>query len=84
MSAAHDGRALALSLAIVWATAAPPVFAQAPVSDIGRELAALRAEDLVAGSGLRFEDQGKHALDGVAGDWRLFAVERRVSRIPNS
>jgi hypothetical protein len=27
---------------------------------------------------------GKHALDGVPGDWRLFAVERGVSRIPNS
>ena len=33
-------------------------------------------KDLVAGSGLRFEDHGKHALEGVPGDWRLFAVER--------
>ena len=31
-----------------------------------------------AGSGLRFEDHGKHSLSGVAGDWRLFAVERGV------
>ena len=34
--------------------------------------------DLVAGSGLRFADHGKHALDGVAGGWRLYAVERGV------
>ena len=35
-------------------------------------------KDLIAGSGLRFEDHGKHALAGVAGGWRLFAVERGV------
>ena len=35
-------------------------------------------KDLVAGSGLRFEDHGKHALDGVTGGWRLYAVERGV------
>jgi pimeloyl-ACP methyl ester carboxylesterase len=28
--------------------------------------------DLVAGSGLRFEDRGMHALKGVPGDWRLY------------
>jgi len=31
-------------------------------------------KDLVAGSGLRFEDRGTHALKGVPGEWRLFAV----------
>jgi class 3 adenylate cyclase len=31
--------------------------------------------DLVAGSGLRFADRGVHALKGVPGEWRLFAVE---------
>jgi len=30
---------------------------------------------LVAGSGLRFADRGTHALHGVPGEWRLFAVE---------
>ena len=30
--------------------------------------------DLVAGSGLRFEDRGMHALKGVPGEWHLFAV----------
>ncbi|HET7875285.1 MAG TPA: adenylate/guanylate cyclase domain-containing protein [Methylomirabilota bacterium] len=31
-------------------------------------------KDLVAGSGLRFEDRGSHTLKGVPGDWMLFAV----------
>jgi len=31
--------------------------------------------DLVAGSGIRFEDRGTHVLKGVPGEWRLFAVE---------
>jgi class 3 adenylate cyclase len=31
-------------------------------------------KDLVAGSGLSFEDRGEHALKGVEGTWRLFAV----------
>jgi len=29
-------------------------------------------KDLVAGSGLRFEDRGMHALKGVPGDWHLY------------
>ena len=32
------------------------------------------AKDLVAGSGLAFEDRGSHVLKGVPGEWRLFAV----------
>jgi class 3 adenylate cyclase/alpha-beta hydrolase superfamily lysophospholipase len=30
--------------------------------------------DLVAGSGLEFEDRGEHELKGVPGEWRVFAV----------
>nr|WP_090277008.1 adenylate/guanylate cyclase domain-containing protein [Mycolicibacterium komanii]CRL70845.1 family 3 adenylate cyclase [Mycolicibacterium komanii] len=30
--------------------------------------------DLVIGSGLEFDDRGAHALKGVPGEWRLFAV----------
>ena len=30
--------------------------------------------DLVAGSGIAFEDRGEHELKGVPGIWRLFAV----------
>ena len=32
-------------------------------------------KDLVAGSGIQFRDNGVHALKGVPGDWRLYAVE---------
>jgi class 3 adenylate cyclase len=31
-------------------------------------------KDLVAGSGLVFEDRGEHALKGVPGIWRLYPV----------
>ena len=31
-------------------------------------------KDLVAGSGLAFDDRGVHALKGVPGEWQLFAV----------
>jgi class 3 adenylate cyclase len=32
-------------------------------------------KDLVAGSGLEFEDRGSHALKGVPGEWRVYAVD---------
>ncbi len=31
-------------------------------------------KDLVAGSGIAFEDRGTHSLKGVTGEWRLFRV----------
>jgi class 3 adenylate cyclase len=31
-------------------------------------------KDLVVGSGIDFDDRGAHALKGVPGEWRLFAV----------
>ena len=31
-------------------------------------------KDLVAGSGIEFEDRGERELKGVPGTWRLFAV----------
>ena len=40
----------------------------------GEVLVSSTVKDLVAGSGLRFEDRGPHALKGVPGEWRLFAV----------
>ena len=42
----------------------------------GEVLVSSTVRDLVAGSGLRFHDRGIHALKGVPGEWRLFAVER--------
>jgi class 3 adenylate cyclase len=40
----------------------------------GEVLVSSTVKDLVAGSGLRFEDRGTHLLKGVPGEWRLFAV----------
>jgi len=31
-------------------------------------------KDLVAGSGMRFEDRGERALKGIPEPWHLFAV----------
>jgi len=31
-------------------------------------------KDLVAGSGIEFEERGEHALKGVPGEWRIFLV----------
>ncbi|RXG98876.1 adenylate/guanylate cyclase domain-containing protein [Bradyrhizobium vignae] len=53
---------------------------------IGARVAALAAgsevlvsstvKDLVAGSGLRFNDRGTRSLKGIPGEWRIYAVER--------
>ena len=52
--------------------------------DIGARIAAMAGpgevlvsgtvKDIVAGSGLRFDERGEHELAGVPGTWRLFAV----------
>jgi class 3 adenylate cyclase/pimeloyl-ACP methyl ester carboxylesterase len=38
-------------------------------------------KDLVVGSGIEFEDRGTHALKGVPGEWRLFAVSSATGTI---
>jgi len=38
----------------------------------GEVIVSSTVKDLVAGSGIRFEDRGVHALKGVPGDWHLF------------
>jgi class 3 adenylate cyclase len=40
----------------------------------GEVLVSSTVRDLVAGSGIAFEDRGEAALKGVPGEWRLFAV----------
>jgi class 3 adenylate cyclase len=40
----------------------------------GEILVSQTVKDLVAGSGLAFEDRGEHALKGVPDSWRLYAV----------
>jgi class 3 adenylate cyclase len=42
----------------------------------GEVLVSSTVKDLVAGSGLSFQDRGEHALKGIPGEWRLYAVDR--------
>jgi class 3 adenylate cyclase len=40
----------------------------------GEVVVSSTVKDLVAGSGIAFEDRGEHELKGVPGRWRLHAV----------
>jgi class 3 adenylate cyclase len=40
----------------------------------GEVLVSRTVTDLVAGSGIDFEDRGEHELKGVPGTWRVYAV----------
>jgi DNA-binding winged helix-turn-helix (wHTH) protein/pimeloyl-ACP methyl ester carboxylesterase len=42
----------------------------------GEVLVSHTVKDLVAGSGINFEERGAHAFEGLPGEWRLFRVER--------
>jgi class 3 adenylate cyclase len=46
----------------------------------GEVLVSGTVKDLVIGSGIQFQDRGVHALKGVPGEWRLFAVESEPSQ----
>lgn len=46
----------------------------AALAGAGEVLVSSTVKDLVAGSGIRFEDRGAHVLKGVPGEWRLYAV----------
>lgn len=48
----------------------------AALAGAGEIFASGTVKDLVTGSGIAFADRGAHALKGVPGEWRLFAVER--------
>jgi class 3 adenylate cyclase len=41
----------------------------------GQVLVTRTVVDLIAGSGITFDDQGEHELKGVPDKWRLFAVK---------
>ena len=41
----------------------------------GEVLVSSTVKDLVAGSGIRFDDRGLHQLKGVPGEWHLYGVE---------
>jgi len=45
-------------------------------ADPGEVLVSSTVKDLVAGSGIAFEERGVRPLKGVPGEWRLFAVEK--------
>lgn len=45
------------------------------VAGPGEVLVSRTVVDLVAGSGIEFEDRGEHELKGVPGTWQIFAVE---------
>ena len=38
-------------------------------------LVSATVKDLVVGSGIEFEERGEHALKGVPGEWRIYAVK---------
>jgi pimeloyl-ACP methyl ester carboxylesterase len=42
----------------------------------GEVLVSRTVKDLVAGSGIRFEDRGLRELKGIPGSWQLYAVDR--------
>ena len=42
----------------------------------GEVLVSRTVTDLVAGSGIEFDDRGEHELKGIPGEWRLYAVRQ--------
>jgi len=46
------------------------------LSSANEVLVSSTVRDLVAGSGIKFEDRGLHPLKGVSDEWRLYAVNR--------
>ena len=49
------------------------VAAQATADEV---LVSSTVKDLVAGSGIAFDERGIYELKGIPGEWRLFAVDR--------
>ena len=47
----------------------------AATADAGEVLVSSTVKDLVAGSGIRFEERGVHRLKGVPADWTLYAAK---------
>jgi class 3 adenylate cyclase len=48
----------------------------AALADPGEVLVSQTVRDLVAGSGIAFEDRGVQDLKGVPGEWRLWLVDQ--------
>ena len=47
----------------------------------GEVLVSSTVRDLVAGSGLTFEDRGSHELKGIPGEWRLWSPSQRAATL---
>ena len=62
----HDGKIAGLAVNIGSRVAS--------YAGAGEVLVSHTVRDLVAGSGIRFQDRGLHNLKGVPGSWQLFAV----------
>jgi pimeloyl-ACP methyl ester carboxylesterase/DNA-binding winged helix-turn-helix (wHTH) protein len=48
----------------------------ANIASAGEVLVSSTVKDLVAGSGIEFEDRGRHKLAGIPGEWHLFRAEK--------
>ena len=46
----------------------------AAAAEAGEVVVTSTVRDLVAGSGIQFEERGEHELKGVPGRWRLYAA----------
>ena len=64
----HEGKVAGLAVVIGARVAA--------AAQGGEVLVLQTVKDLVAGAGLEFDARGEHALKGVPGTWRLYAVAR--------
>jgi class 3 adenylate cyclase len=62
----HDGKIVGIAVSIGARIAA--------LAGPGEVLVSRTVKDLVAGSGLRFEDRGEHQLKGIPDAWHLFAL----------
>lgn len=67
----HDGKLAGIAVSIGSRVAAE--------AGAGEVLVTSTVRDLVAGSGLAFEERGATKLKGVPGDWRLFAIAAEES-----
>jgi class 3 adenylate cyclase len=47
----------------------------ASLAEAGEVLVSSTVKDLVAGSGIRFEERGVHELKGIPGQWNLLAAQ---------
>ena len=62
----HDGKVAGLAVSIGARVAA--------TAQGGEVLVSQTVKDLVAGSGITFDERGATQLKGIPGEWRLYAV----------